>query len=392
MSGDDKEQTLEEREAALAAREAELEKREAAANRKKPENSPKDKKPRAEKPKAEKPKAEKPNAEKPKAEKPKRQLPKVSASSVSWKWIGAPVGSFLVLVVLILSVGKPSADSLMKEAAGSFSEVSRGVFKFSITVSPSAATAGTTTDASPSTISLAGPFEIVPGKPLPRARITYTVSSGGRSQTVTLLTTGDKAYSVIRGQAYELPSTATKELKDATKDISKSGSGKGLSGIKLNFDKWLINPEVSVGPTLNGTSTWRTTAGVNVVEAVRDLVASSGTLGAVTGNQVPELKDSDVDQIKKSIKSASVVVDVGRYDRILRVMDLTMNFATPEGASAATGGIAGGKMNMIVGIEKPNQPVDVKPPKNPLPYKALQSLAESQSAQTGTALDDGVGK
>lgn len=362
--------SLAEREAALAEREAALAKREAESG---------------DKPDA---KAEKPK----KPKKPKRDRPKRSAPTVDWKWIVAPVGAFLVLVALILSVGKPSPASLMKEAAGSFSEVSRGVFKFSITVSPAAATAGTTTAASPSTISLAGPFEIVPGKPLPRARITYTVSSGGRNQTVTLLTTGDKAYSVIRGQAYELPGTAAKELKDATKDISKSGSGTGLSGIKLNFDKWLIDPKVAPGPTLDGTATWRTSAQVNVVEAVRDLVSSAGTLGSITGQDVPALKDSDVDQIKESIKDASVLVYVGRYDRILRTMDLTMNFATPEGASAATGGIAGGKMNMIVGIEDPNQPVDVKAPKNPLPYKALQSLAESQSAQTGTALDDGVGK
>lgn len=369
--------TLEEREAAIAEREAALAKREAEASEKAEKSKP-----------PKEPKPPKP----PKAKKPKSDRPKIAAPKVNWKWIAAPVGAFVVLVALILSVGKPSPSALMKEAAGSFSEVSRGVFKFSITVSPSAATAGTTTAASPSTISLEGPFEIVPGKPLPRARITYTVSSGGRDQTVTLLTTGDKAYSVIRGQAYELPATATKELKDATKDISKSGSGTGLSGIKLNFDKWLINPKVAPGPTLDGTATWRTSAQVNVVEAVRDLVSSAGTLGSITGQEVPALKDSDVDQIKESIKDASVLVYVGRYDRILRTMDLTMNFATPTGASAATGGIAGGKMNMIVGIENPNQPVDVKAPKNPLPYKALQSLAESQSAQTGTALDDGVGK
>jgi hypothetical protein len=311
-----------------------------------------------------------------------------SRKKIAWPWIVGPVAGFLVLVVLILATGTPSPEKLMKQATASFGDVSRGVFRFSISVTPQ----GSTTGASPSTISLAGPFELVPGKPLPRARITYTVSSGGRSQVVTLLTTGDKAYTVIKGQAYELPASATKELKTATKQLNKPGQGTGLTGIKLNFDKWLINPNVQSGATLDGTPTWRTSAGVSVLAAVKDLVASSGTLGSITGQKVPALKDSDLNEIKKGIKNASVVVYVGKYDGIIRLLDLTMNFATPANLQAAAGGVSGGKMNLIVGIDEPNQPVDVQPPKNPLPYSALQSLAESQSSQTGTALDDGVGK
>ncbi len=317
-----------------------------------------------------------------------RQDKEVRASgSRAWLWIAVPVAVFVVLVVLILNTGQPSASALMKNAASSFGEVRRGTFQFAITITPQ----GSST-ASPSAIELSGPFELVPGKPLPRARITYTVSSGGRSQEVVLLTTGDKAYTVIKGQAYELPATATKQLKEATKDLSKDGGGTGLTGLKLNFDKWLVNPQVSAGGEIDGTATWRTTADVNVVEAMKDLTGSLGTLGSITGQQVPALKKSQIKEIKEQIKDAKVVVYVGRYDRFIRLMDLTMTFKTPESAAAETGGITGGKMNMRVGISEPNQPVDVKPPKNPLPYSALQSLVNGQSSQTGTALDDGVGR
>lgn len=302
-------------------------------------------------------------------------------------WIIGPVVAFVALVVLIFATGTPSSAKLMEHAANSFGEVSRGTFLFKITITPQGGGA-------PSSIALNGPFEIVPGKPLPKARITYTVSSGGRSQVTTLLTTGDKAYTVIKGQAYEVPASATKELKAATKDLAKPGKGKGLSGIQLNFDKWLINPQVSAGRDIGGTSTWRTTAGVNVVNALKDLVASSGALGGITGGSVPALKASELDEVRKGIKNASVVVYVGRYDKIIRLLDLTMDFSTPTDATgaAASAGISGGRMNLLVGITKPNQPVDVKPPKDPLPYSALQSLVQSQSSQTGTALDDGLGQ
>lgn len=305
-------------------------------------------------------------------------------------WIIGPVVAFLVLVGLILATGTPSSAQLMKRAATSFGEVSRGTFTFKITITPQGSS-----DSAPSSIGIKGPFEIVPGKPLPVAKITYTVTSGGRSQVTTLLTTGDKAYTVIKGQAYELPASATKDLKAATKDLSKPGEGKGLTGIKLNFDKWLENPKVSEGRDIDGTATWRTTAGVNVPEALKDLVASSGALGGITGGSVPALKESELAQVEKGIKNASVVVYVGRYDRIIRLLDLTMDFSTEgsnAGSTSATGGISGGRMNMLVGITNPNQPVDVDPPKDPLPYSALQSLVQSQASQTGTALDDGLGQ
>lgn len=304
-----------------------------------------------------------------------------------WLWVGGPVVAFAVLVGLILATGTPQASSLMKDAAGSFGGVERGTFRFAITITPQGGS-----DAAASSIELSGPFEIVPGKPLPRARITYSVKSGGRGQDVELLTTGDKAYTVIKGQAYELPATATKDLKEATSDLNKDGKSSGLSGLRLNFDKWLVDPRVSDGGEVDGTATWRTEASVDIVEALKDLAASMGTLNAVTGQSVPKLKDSQINEIKKQIKAAKVVVYVGRYDHIVRTMDLTMLFKTPDSAAAETGGITGGSMRLLVGISEPNQPVNVPDPKNPLPYSALQSLVNSQSSQTGTTLDDGVGK
>lgn len=305
---------------------------------------------------------------------------------IAWRWIVGPVALFAVLVALILTTGKPAAAELMRDAAGSFSKVERGDFRFAIAITPHG-----DPSASPSSIELSGPFEVVPGKPLPKARIAYTVSSGGRSQVVTLLTTGDRGYTLVRGQAYELPAATTKQLKAATKDLNKPGS-KGLSGINLHFNKWLVDPTVSAGPEIDGVPTWRTDAGVDIVDALKDFMGSAGTLGSITGQKLPGISDKDAAEIRRGIKNAKVSVYVGRYDGIMRRMDLTMDFNTPAGQSAGSGAISGGRMNMVIGIADPNQPVAVSPPKNPLPYSALQSLVESQASQTGTALDDGLGQ
>lgn len=303
-----------------------------------------------------------------------------------WLWVVAPLAAFLVLVALILVTGRPSADSLMKSAASSFADVRRGTFKFAVTVTPQ----GGSSEAS--SIVLSGPFEMVPGKPMPRALITYSVSSGGRSQDVTLLTTGDKAYSLIKGQAYALPGEATKQLKAASKNLKSDDQAGSLSGLKLNFDRWLIDPKVSAGGELDGTAVWRVTSGVNLVAALKDVARAMNALSSVTGQTVGELKESQIKQLNKQIRSARVVIDVGRYDDILRQMELTMFFKTPADAAAQSGGITGGSMTLTMAISDPNRPVNVQDPKNPLPYSALKALVEGSASQSGTVLDDGVGR
>lgn len=304
--------------------------------------------------------------------------------SSTLRWVVAPVLAFAVLTALIIFTGKPEPDALMKDAAASFGDVSRGNFQFAFVIAPQGG-------GSSVSVELTGPFEIIKGKQLPVANINYTINSGGRTSNVNLLTTGDKAYTIIGGQAYALPDSATKDLRTATKDLSKNG-GTGLSGIDLNINDWLIDPKVTPGGQVDGTATWRTEAKVNVVAAVQDLAGSLGTLGAVTGQSGTKLTKKQIKAIQEQIKDASVIVYVGQYDHILRKLDLSMNFKTAEGSTSETGSITGGKATLQVGISDPNRPVGVKPPKNPLPYSALQSLAAGESSQTGTTLDDGVGR
>lgn len=302
-------------------------------------------------------------------------------------WAVLPVVVFVVLTILILTTGKPSAGELMADASKSLGEVERGVFNFEISVTPR----GSET-AEASTIKLSGPFEIVPGKPLPEADITYTITAGERSQTVRILTTGDSAYTVLKGQAYELPEESVKQLKSATKQVSEDSGGEttGLSGLKLDFGKWLIDPVVKGGGEYNGTPVWSTTAKVDVVAALQDLAASASALSGVTGSSLPKLSKKEIEQLRDSFSNASVEVLVGRYDDIVRKIDLSMDFNAPEGFSATAGGLTGGKLGVVIGIDKPNEPVTVEAPADPLPFESLQTLG--QGSQEGTTLDDGAGK
>lgn len=301
-----------------------------------------------------------------------------------------PLLAFLAIALAATFLSKPSPEELLTQATGSFAKIDRGVFDFKVAISPRGAAGAVS---GPAAVQLAGPFEIRTGDKLPTARIEYTVSSGGQKQTVTLITTGDKAYTEIQGQAYELPPGALKDLQKAAIGLkSKGKAGGGLAGLNLNFDKWVVAPKVVNGGVVGGQKTWRVDAGVNVVTALRDLIIQSKALGSITGSQLPtSLSDKDAEVLRKSIKRAYVRIYVGRYDGILRRFDLTMDVAQGGGAaSAATAALSGGRANITIAISDPNQPIDVKAPEDPLSYKALQSLTGGATGPTGS--DTGKGK
>lgn len=289
---------------------------------------------------------------------------------------GIPVALFLLISLGAIYFSKPSGEELLTAATESFGKIERGVFDFQIAITPRGS-AG----AQPASISLTGPFELPEDKKLPNARIEYTIESNGQQQTVTLILTGDKAYTEVQGQAYELPPEAVKQLEEATKDLRKSnnGSGGGLAGINLNFDEWLSDPEVVNGGKVGGQKTWQIDAKVDVVAALTDLLAQAKTLGSITGQQLPGgLKKEDAAELRKSIKSAFVRVNVGRYDDLLRRFDLSMDVEAPSGGKNASP-LSGGRVNVVVGIDDPNKPVKVEAPPNPLPYSALESLGAAAS-------------
>ncbi|MBJ7347536.1 MAG: hypothetical protein JHC87_03070 [Thermoleophilaceae bacterium] len=295
-----------------------------------------------------------------------------------------PVLAFFAIALAATFLSKPSPDELLTQATESFAKIDRGVFDFQVAIAPRGAAAAVSP---PASVQLAGPFEIRTGDKLPTARIEYTVSSGGQKQTVTLITTGDKAYTEIQGQAYELPPAALKDLQEAAGGLKAKGkSGGGLAGLNLNFDKWVVDPQVVNGGVVGGQKTWRVDAGVDVVTALRDLITQSKALGSITGSQLPtSLNDKDAETLRKSIKRAFVRIYVGRYDHILRRFDLTMDVSQAGGtASSATAALSGGRANITIAISDPNQSIAVKAPEDPLSYKALQSLTGGATGPTGS--------
>lgn len=69
---------------------------------------------------------------------------------------------------------------------------------------------------------LRGPFELArAGNELPEARIAYTQIAGSRRATVTLVSTGKRAYVEVRGKAYELTPARERQLREASGPLGR---------------------------------------------------------------------------------------------------------------------------------------------------------------------------
>lgn len=283
----------------------------------------------------------------------------------------------LLIGLLLGKFSKPEPRDVVHSAVGSLAEIKRGEFSIQFTINPR----GDDTTAEPAEFRISGPFELDADSKLPKAKVQQTVSAGGQEQSVTLITTGEKGYIEIEGKAYELPADAQKSLTESTEELRKSGGGKsqGLAGLDIDFNKWLTDPKLSDGRNFDGEDTWKVESPVDIVAAIRDLLKGARALGGATGGQVPNvLSGTQEKELRDAVKRAYVEIFAGKDDELLRRVNLTMDIDTPKGQTNALG-LAGGRLDIAVEIRKPNQPVTVETPENPLPAGALRQLQRGTS-------------
>ena len=132
---------------------------------------------------------------------------------------------------------------------------------------------------------LHGPFELPRSAgDLPKARIAYTQIAGSRRATVTLVSTGERAYIEVRGKAYELTPDQERQLREAGGPLG-GGSGSGAPGAtasptgSLDLAAWLREPDLSGGGSIGGAETDRVTGEVDVASVVTDVLGAAERLG-----------------------------------------------------------------------------------------------------------------
>jgi hypothetical protein len=269
------------------------------------------------------------------------------------------LAGLLGVVVLAGCGGGGNANDVLSRTAASLGKIRSGDLTLRLVVSPREGTKGRIG------FELRGPFALRRGS-LPVARIAYTQIAGAREGTATFLSTGTNAYAVVSGNAYELPASATEQVRRAGAELG--GSGGGLGGT-FHVESWFDDPKVEGGEEVGGADTDHVTADLDVVAAANGLLELVRELG----RDAPRIEGQQADQLRDAVESSSIDVWTGKQDRLLRrlLLKADLGLDVPESLRRALGDVVGAKVEFELSVSNPNEPVRVAPPAHPLPYSAL---------------------
>lgn len=248
--------------------------------------------------------------------------------------------------------GGASADEVLAETASKLPEIQSGTMTMRLV-----ARAGGGEEAG---FELEGPFSLAEDGPLPVADITVTQIAGAERGTTRFISTGAKAYLELEGTSYELPPEQF--------GPDGSGSSEGDEGLgELDIGDWFIEPTVSDGSEVDGEATERVRARLDVVAAVNDLVTVARDLGGV---DLAALEGPNAEQLRRTVRAATVDVLTGKDDRLLRSLTMKVDLGVdgPEELRRLLGSLAAAHIDFELTIADPNEPVHVEAPANAVPY------------------------
>lgn len=257
--------------------------------------------------------------------------------------------------------GGSDAEEVLGETAGNLAEIRSGTLDLRLIVAPR--------DGNEFGFELHGPFALASEEgDLPVLDVDYTQILEGRRGTVSLVSTGDEAFAVVDGQAYELGEEQTTELRAASGAL---GGGSGGSGglDELPIDDWVVDPEVEDGGEVGGADTDLVSGEVDIVAAANGLIQ----LARGFGRPLPRIEGANADVLRDSARETSFSVWTGEDDRLLRrlLLEAELGLEVPDELRLALGNLVGATITFELGVTDPNEDVSVEAPPNPRPSSEL---------------------
>jgi hypothetical protein len=266
---------------------------------------------------------------------------------------------FCLVALLAAGCGQPSAQDVLAKTASGTSAVKSASFDFRMTMSAKSGP--------PVGFELAGPFAAHAGGGLPVTRIAYTQLAGSKSLRVDLVSTGQDAFIGVQGKYYRMPEAQLASLR-ATNGGASSGFG------NLRIDRWAQSPRLSDGGTVDGVRVDHLSGAVDVLAFFNDVFRVTQSFGVGGPGSLPPISGTSATQLRRAVRSATFQLDSGKDDHILRRLQVRIELAANNvsaNVSQALGQLSGSHFDLDFNVSRPNQPVHVQAPANPLPSSAL---------------------
>jgi hypothetical protein len=260
------------------------------------------------------------------------------------------LGLLLALLAALLfgcgGGGPQSANDVLGETSANLGKIKSGDLALELIFS--------TKDGERAGFNLEGPFELRSGS-LPEAQLDYTQIAGDQTATQTFTMTGDKAYVRMGDATFELPAETAGQVR------STLGATGGLGVIDLKG--WVQDPELTAGEEVGGAETDHVTGRLNVATVLTGLVAIASQFGGTT--PLTPLEGKSAEQAEQAVDRAKIDVWTGREDRLLRKLEITIEFSP---AAEQVKSLVGAAVHFTLGISNPNEQVTIEKPTNVQPY------------------------
>lgn len=213
---------------------------------------------------------------------------------------------------------------------------------------------------------LAGPFSLAPGSSLPAADLTYRQFGAEDQKSLGFVSTGKAAYIRVGRQAYKLPEDRVSALR------RKNNRGTGGPFARLKIDDWVAEPRFSAGPQIGGTPTQIVRGNLYVATALNNIFDVARELGK---RDLPHLEGEEAERLNEAVRSATAELTTETRDRYLRRLSVRVDLA--KDAPPELGGeiekLLGVRFRLSLAIDRPNRPVHIPAPRDPLPLSRLDS-------------------
>jgi hypothetical protein len=202
--------------------------------------------------------------------------------------------------------------------------------------------------AGPLRFDLEGPFEVGSSTTLPVLDLEVRASGMGQDFAGRLVTTRENGWVEYAGTTYEAGETLWAELRRAIE--AQGGEPTTFGEMGLHPRRWLDDLETEGDEEVAGVDTTKVTGTLDLSV----LLPEANRLSPET-----QLPPSTLRQVDDAFDEVRFEAWIGEDD-IWRRVSVEAEFEIPEELRDSAGGLSGGRLSFEMGLEDPNEPVEVK--------------------------------
>jgi hypothetical protein len=252
----------------------------------------------------------------------------------------------------------------------------------------------------PIKIRMGGPFEGLQEKikdtgQLPRAQFSVLATAAGQTVQAGGVSTGTKLFVNFRGTNYVIPDTLFNQFKQRLARAQARGNSNepSLASLGIHPRDWLRSPNDEGTEKIGGTDTVHISSDVDVPKLLADFdellrKVNTGSLGlsAQQRRQLPQgLPASTRKQIADAVKRAKLDLFTGKSDKILRKLEVNLDFDVPQNLRQQASGLQSGKLDFSYEVSDLNKAQQIVQPTSARPLSELRRLLGGSTSGLGGA-------